>query len=233
MRLHKQKLELIWLHTKVHAVKGNIRYRIIESENNYYLLDIEVTPLFYLIPFLPWFHKYKVYAIDEVQAQHFMNSKEKQDRADKERAKTAILVPLMIPLSIVFGRMLINMGFNDIPLFQTSAINVATLVLTFIAISYFWRAMYKRNGEKVKHIITNQSLQTYEVKFYPKKKREYFQTFLYWFASLLFTMMGAALLIGLGKLIGLICFVIFLTINMTSFRSHLHVGKEYKAVFID
>ena len=221
------------MHIKIHAVKRNIRYRIIEAENNYYLVDIEVTPWFYLIPFLPWFHKYKVYAIDEAQAQYFMIDKEKQYKGDKERAKTAFLVPLMLPLTVVFGRILIDMGFNDISLFQTSAVNIATLVLTFITISYFWKAKYTRNGEKVKHVITNQSLQTYRVKFYPKKKKEYIQTFLYWFASLLFTIMGAALLIEMGQLIGFICFVIFLTINMTSFRSHLHVGKEYKGVFVD
>lgn len=112
-------------------------------------------------------------------------------------------------------------------------INLATLILTAMVISYFWRSMYKQNGEKVKHVITTQSLQTYHVKFYPKKKKEYFQMFLCWIASLLFTMMGIALLLIEGLLIGFICFVFFLLINMISFRMHLHVGKEYKGVFVD
>src|SRR5699024_8390385 len=101
------------------------------------------------------------------------------------------------------------------------------------AISYFWRAMYKRNGEKVKHVFANPSLQAYRVKFYPKKKMDYLKTFGYWFASLLFTIMGGALLIQGGVLIGFIGFAIFYFAYTFSFRFHLFVGKEYKGVFVD
>lgn len=56
-----------------------MRYRVMEKSDNYYLLDTEETFWFYIIPFLTWFHKYKIYAIDEAQAQYFMKSKERQD----------------------------------------------------------------------------------------------------------------------------------------------------------
>src|SRR5699024_1969934 len=122
---------------------------------------------------------------------------------------TSLIILFTLPFSIAFGRILINMGFNDISLFQGTMINLATLILTAMAMGYFWRAMYKRNGEKVKHVITKQSLQTYHVKFFPKKKGEYFKMVLYWIASLLFTVMGIALLLIEGVLIGFIWFVLF------------------------
>lgn len=149
------------MHTKVHAVRENIRYRVLEIDNHYYLVDIEENLLFYFIPFLTWFHTYKIYVIDEALAKGFIErSKEEKEKGKKRKVQTAVLLPIALTLSIVFGRILIGMGFNDLVFFQGIAINIVTLTLTVIAIGYFWRTMYKRGIEKINHLLINQSIIT-------------------------------------------------------------------------
>lgn len=222
------------MHTKVHAVRGNIRYRVLEIDNYYYLVDLEENLLFYLIPFLTWFHTYNIYEIDEALAKTFTEKGKGEKEKEKERkAQTKVLLPIALSLSIVFGRMLIGMGVNDIIFFQSTVINIITLTLTVLSISYFWSAMYRQSEEKLKSFLTDQSLQSYRAKFYPKKKKEYFQM-LFFMVFLLFFISGTAvLLLTEGLLIGIICFALFLVMYSIMFRLHIHVGKDYKGVFID
>lgn len=209
-----------------------MRYRVIEKNNNYYLLDTEETPLFHIVPFLTWFHKYKIYAIDDAQAQYFMESKGRKEKEVK-KVNTSLIVPITLPFSIILGRILIDMGVNDVALFQSTAFNIATLILTIMAIGYFWRSLYKRNGEKVKHVFNNRSLQTHKIKLYTEKKKDYLKMFLFWLASVLFIIMGVGLLVIEGLLIGLISFGLFYFAYTFSFRFFPYVGEGYKSVFVD
>ncbi|ECJ9746596.1 DUF443 domain-containing protein [Listeria monocytogenes] len=87
----------------VEGIYQNIRYRIIHSENEVYLLDLDSPFLFLLFPFLSGIFTRKVYIIDsQIASQHAVSDevKEKQKASLKRPYKSVLVIFIifLIPL---------------------------------------------------------------------------------------------------------------------------------------
>lgn len=190
---------------RVELLTRNMRYRIVNIGNEYYILDMEKTIWMIFIPFLIWFMPQKVYKIDRKTADNLRSPVSSSDNSSSiawiGAGGAAILSPLLKPLLdyTLESRVLVNL-----------LLLIGTAAFIIFLRLYLRNALQNRLSKKV----DSGQLDVVWMKIRPKYFRQYSDPVL----SFLF--IGALLLIPIygfvdtSSIILLVTFIVLLLLAL-------------------
>lgn len=126
------------------SINKNPRYKILSSENHNYLLDLDQSFKFMLIPFFSWFCKVEVIEISNEEVSIL-----KGNQKDVKKLSIPIgAIGIMITLTRIFRH-----GASAFVLDVPKIVNIAVLLIYFITIVMLRIWLSKKSKKKVASII--------------------------------------------------------------------------------
>lgn len=204
---------VVIVNCEVEFVSKNRRYRIINTNGKYYVLDIEnsIWPIF--IPFLFWLIPQTIYKIDYNTVEKLRNPS----------SGTNNLMPIMIlgiGGSAVLSRILKTI--LDFSIKTSLIVNVVLLIVSIIIIVLARLYTRKSSDDRLNKLINLEELPTKRIKIKPKGFNQYFiPIFIYLFFLLFIVAMGF-LFIETSNFTPLIAFILPLPILLICNTSTIH-----------
>lgn len=219
------------LQAYVSIIKSIARYRVLQINNQYYVVDIEESPRFFFFPFMTWTHMYTLYELEQEQARRI--SEYNKERGAVGLEAFSVYYFLIVGLSLALGKTIVSSGIAYIPFLNNTIVQWLFLLLAVAAIVYFRFVQHRKTYEKMHQLVDLKPLNRQYVKFYPVNKMNYVFGFVMWLFFLGFTCLSLGLFLQLNLLLGLISFWAFLSVVAIAFRLFVHPNYVYKCAFYE
>jgi len=217
------------LQAYVSIIKSIARYRMVQINNKYYIVDIEENPRFFFFPFITWLHIYTLYELEEGQACKIYAYNETKGTAGMEAF--SLYYFLIVGISFVLGKTAVSSGIVYIPFFGNTFAQGLFLFLAVVAVIYFRYVKHRKTYIKMHQLIDLGSLNRKYVKFYPVNKMNYVFFLTQWLVFLGFIFLSVGLFLQLDLLLGLLGVWGFLSMAAIIFRLFIHPNYVYKCNF--
>ena len=202
---------------EVERPNKNIRYKLVNVEGEYYILDQDRPIWLILFPFIYWFKSHIVYQIDQASFEKLKQPDE------KKRSKWEMILPVAF-ISPFLGRILASKAerYNHL---SSSMISIV-LIIVFIMITISIRIYVHQTCFKKTDKITGglEMLPKRKIKIRPKKTSIYLGAIFTYFFFLSFSILGGALTISLNNPTFLFTLVVTGIIFLISNTAFINIG---------
>ncbi len=201
---------------EVEHVYKNMRYKILRFNEDFYIIDMDRSFWFFLIPFIFWVIPHKAYKID--------NKKFKQIQMPKsEQMSTGSIALLGGGISILFVNLLKPL-LSQLNLHITLGIKILILIIIFSLCVYMRIYIQKRLFLKLNKKADIESLNAIKLRITPEKPQHYliFVIFFLFFWGAVF--MASILILTEGNVIILMFTPLFLMIALLWNTQVIRVG---------
>lgn len=219
------------LQAYVSIIKSIARYRMVQINNKYYVVDIEESPRFFFLPFITWVHIYTLYELEEEQARRIFAYNETKGTTGIEAFSAYYF--LIVGIGLVLGKTVVSSGIAYIPFLNNTFVQWLFLLLTVAAIIYFRFVQHRKTYIKMHQLVDLSTLNRQYVKFYPVNKMSYVFGLIMWLFFLGFTYLSLGIFLQLNLLLGLVGFWAFLSFVAIAFRLFIHPNYVYKCEFYE
>lgn len=213
----------------VSIIKGIARYRLVQLNHKYYLVDLEENPRFFFLPFITWLHIYTLYELEEGQARKIFDYNEAKGPAGID--SFSIYYFLIVGIGLVLGKTIVSSGIAYIPFLANPFVQALFLLLTVAAVLYFRYVEHGKTHIKMHQLVDLSTLNRKYVRFYPVNKLNYIFCLLHWLTLLGLIVLALGLFLQLNLLLGLIGFWVFLSMAVLTYRLFIHPNYVYKCNF--
>jgi len=217
------------LQAYVTIIKSIARYRMVQINNKYYIVDIEENPGFFFFPFITWVHIYTLYELEEGQASRIFAHNKTKGTAGIETFSTYYF--LIVGISFVLGKTVVSSGIAYIPFLNNTIVQWLFLLLAVAAVIYFRFVQHQKTYRKMHQLVDLSTLNRKYVKFYPVNKMNYVFLLIQWLFFLGFSYLSVGMFLQLDLLLGLIGFWVCLSMVAIIFRLFIHPNYVYKCNF--
>lgn len=215
----------------ISIIKHIIRYRVLQINNKYYIVDIEENPRFFLFPFLTWFHIYTLYELEEDQARKISDYNKTKGPDGREVFST--LYFFIVGISLTLGKVVASSGLAYIPFINNTIVHILFLLLAIGAVVYFRIIQYRKTYEKMHQLVDLKPLNKKYARFYPINKLNYVYLLFMWLFFLGFAFLASALFLQLSILLGLLGFWTFISLAAVAYRFFIHPKYKYTCTFYE
>jgi len=202
--------------TLEHVFK-NIRYKLLQVDDEYYIYDADRLLWSIAFPFMHWFNPHTVYQIDKNTYEELKTPKE------EKRSKTWLIV-LILGVSVPLGRMLAS--FTDQYVDAMPYVFMTIMFAIFIAISVGLRILlHHSRRRKINNIIELESLSKKVIRIRPIKIGSYIQALFVYFFFLGLSLFAGFLYVELKDFLAGVCFAVFMLMFLLTNTSIIPEGS--------
>src|SRR5699024_2909520 len=110
------------MNNKVRNIHKNARYKVLEVDEEYYILDMTSTYWLFILPFLNWFISYKGYKIDKSIVKEIQSYKGSD-------ASAVVIIATGFAVTMTF---ILRPIFNELTLHTSYGFNLTLLILSML-----------------------------------------------------------------------------------------------------
>lgn len=154
------------MNNKVRNIHKNARYKVLEVDEEYYILDMTSTYWLFILPFLNWFFSHKAYRIDKSILKEIQSY-------ESNRTNVSAVATIATGFAVMMSAVLRPI-FNNLFLHTSSVFNLTLLITTVLLLILFRVFLHHKQWKKMsRHIsLKDTPFNTVKVKdiqgsFYP------------------------------------------------------------------
>jgi uncharacterized membrane protein (TIGR01218 family) len=205
--------------SEVHHIHKNMRYRMIKSDNSYYVFDLDSSFLVFFFPFLNWMKSHIVYKVSD-------NDKLEQLNVMENKNKLGAGLLLFTGGLSVFGGNLLSLVVDRFDIQTTQIVSYCLLLISTFLVIYFRFRISRKSRKKLCDIVQLEELETEKIRIRPQSLKHFSFVLVAYIFYFLVTLASSIAFIELPNYILLLCFILFLFFTLIVNGLTLKVGKN-------